>query len=449
VVHPEFRGLGIGAAIARHLTVFADKHWDINGYKPILIEVIASMTDYHRFFEYAGFVEAGRTKGTSRVFRPKYGNGSFESRPNSQNYKFFSPLGPKPYLVYPLGIEMTTLLREKKLIADEQIRVSRPPATLRKSIKVTNTSVSYRTKNIVTPRAKEIGTVFGLNGSQLRFPVLNRFNCEILPGDVVLVAGASGSGKSTLIRLLTTPLEALKKTLNIEGTRIVPRREKIAVLNETNRSRKPLIEIVGKSLGESVALLNTAGLAEAHLYLKTPDQLSEGQRYRFAIAELCDSGKPLWVADEFASKLDPITAAIVAKGLRKLAYSQGATLVLAAPHIEHFVESLCPTQIIQLSWGGKALAFAARICLKVEKGRVRLWVINRSLSPLTAVRIVVTNTFGGSRMLLKPSDLGPRSSGPVVDLPVSAFRAGDVLRVSSNEGVGDVLFVSGKDRQDL
>lgn len=442
VVHPEFRGLGIGAALARHLTSFAENHWDINGYKPVLIEVIASMTDYHRFFEFAGFVEAGRTKGTARVFRPKYGNGSFEGRPNAKNYKFFSPLGPKPYLVYPLGSEMRSLLKEKRIISDLPIELCKPRPTLKNPIKATNASIGYRSRNLYTSRAKEIGIVFGLNGSQSRFPVLSEFNCTIQPGDVVLVTGASGSGKSTLMKLLTTPLATLRKALNVKGTRTIPPTRSIAILNETSRSRKPLIDMVGRSLHEGVALLNTAGLAEAHLYLKSANEISEGQRYRFAIAQLCDSRKPVWVADEFASKLDPLTAAIVAKGLRRVAYFEGATVILAAPHVEHFLNSLCPNQVVHLSWGGKASTFAAKMHFRIEKDRVRLWVDNRGPARLTGVQIVATNSLGDSRLLLKAISVESRSSGPIVDLPLSVFLPGDVIRASSNEGVGDVLYVT-------
>ena len=63
--------------------------------------------------------------------------------------------------------------------------------------------------------------------------------------------------------------------------------------------------------------------------LRTPQELSDGQRYRFALA-LAIARKPQWiVADEFAALLDRTTAKVIAHNVRRLADRYGIGFVLA------------------------------------------------------------------------------------------------------------------------
>ncbi len=157
--------------------------------------------------------------------------------------------------------------------------------------------------------------------------------------------GATGE-KRTLVKFLTRHSEQVTSLMDIQGEARGVDHTQVATLDTNWDNSLPLIDQIGKSTREAIALLNGVGLAEAHLYLKRPCQISDGQRYHFAVARLCDSKKPLWVADDFASTLDPVTAAIVAKGLRKISWKLGSTLVLAAPHAEHFVDSLLFTPYV-------------------------------------------------------------------------------------------------------
>jgi len=97
VIHPDFRGLNLGVLMAKHLVNYAHEYWDINHYMPIMVEVIAAMTDYHSFFEKAGFIKVGYTTGyKGKSIIPKYGNGSFATRDPSE-YKFMENQRQKPY----------------------------------------------------------------------------------------------------------------------------------------------------------------------------------------------------------------------------------------------------------------------------------------------------------------------------------------------------------------
>jgi len=65
---------------------------------------------------------------------------------------------------------------------------------------------------------------------------------------------------------------------------------------------------------------------------------------------MIDSGKKFWLADEFCSTLDRITAKVVAFNIQKLARRSGATLVVATTHTD-LEADLCPSVLIRKGWG--------------------------------------------------------------------------------------------------
>jgi ABC-type transport system involved in cytochrome c biogenesis ATPase subunit len=161
-----------------------------------------------------------------------------------------------------------------------------------------------------------VSEAFGLGVDESRtFQVLD---CEIIirPGDVVYITGDSGSGKSVLLR-------ALKADLGSEAG-------DMALCHAA--SDQPLIETVGQTVEEGLELLSRVGLNDAFLFLRTYNQLSDGQKYRYRLAKLIESGCPWWLCDEFCSTLDRDTAKIVAFNVQKLARALGKTVVVATTH---------------------------------------------------------------------------------------------------------------------
>ena len=129
--------------------------------------------------------------------------------------------------------------------------------------------VAYETAVQLTPRTIIVTDAFGLGVDQeQKFEVLDT-ELQIGPQDIVYVTGDSGSGKSVLLR-------AIKKDLGDEA---------IDMADVHVDPDKPLIETVGATVEEGLELLSKVGLNDAFLFLRTYDQLSDGQKYRYRLAK--------------------------------------------------------------------------------------------------------------------------------------------------------------------
>ena len=167
-----------------------------------------------------------------------------------------------------------------------------------------------------------------------RFVIYRDFELHLKPGDIVYITGDSDSGKSAL-------LKAIKADLGEKA---------IDIAEVAWDEDRPLIEQVGGSFEEGLRLLCRVGLNDAFLFLRRPRELSDGQRYRFRLAKLLESGKLYWICDEFCSTLDRTTARIVAYNIQKQARRAGATLIAATTHTD-LEEDLNPSIRIHKGWG--------------------------------------------------------------------------------------------------
>jgi ABC-type lipoprotein export system ATPase subunit/GNAT superfamily N-acetyltransferase len=61
IVHPEFRGLGLGTALVRHTMEYARDYWNVKGKTPWVVEAVAEMSRHHPFFEKGGLQFVGFT----------------------------------------------------------------------------------------------------------------------------------------------------------------------------------------------------------------------------------------------------------------------------------------------------------------------------------------------------------------------------------------------------
>jgi ABC-type ATPase with predicted acetyltransferase domain len=176
-------------------------------------------------------------------------------------------------------------------------------------------------------RASVVMDHFGIDFEQGRHVIAEQLPLPAEPGQIVLFTGESGSGKSSLLRAAAAELEA-------GGRRVLH-------LDQLVWEERILVDLLPLEIEQTLQLLAACGLGEAQLLLRTPAELSDGQRYRFRLA-LALAQRPDWIAaDEFTATLDRRLAKVVAFNLRRLAARMGTGFLLATTHDE-VTEDLAP-----------------------------------------------------------------------------------------------------------
>lgn len=207
----------------------------------------------------------------------------------------------------------------------------------------------YSHPPIRSDRAAEVARWFDLPAAPqtTHFPLApaerQRLTRALIPktGEITLLTGASGAGKSSLLRWICAS-----------------RRQAID-LSALPLPDAPLVDCFGDApLRNVLLLLSRVGLSEAWTYLRTPSELSDGQRWRLRLALAMHqlnsaerkSKTPLLIADEFANPLDRITAAIVASALRRMIDHHRAAAIVATSH-DDLIEALAPNRIARCDFG--------------------------------------------------------------------------------------------------
>ena len=186
-----------------------------------------------------------------------------------------------------------------------------------------------------TRRVLDVAEMFGLGLDDKQFTVLDGLKLDIKQGDVVYITGQSGSGKSTVLKELRQEYEK--------------RGVKVAVASEIEMIDQPIVDQIypgNKLLSKTLELFSFVGLSDANLFLRKPSELSDGQRYRFMLAKMIESGAQVWMADEFLALLDRVTAKVIAYNIQKIARKVGATLIVATTHRD-MVDDLAPDLYIE------------------------------------------------------------------------------------------------------
>jgi len=416
VVYPELRGLGLSRLLLEHAFRYAKTHWQVGMFKPYFIEITADMLKYLPFAEKAGMHFIGFTEGNLKRIRTdmayilkNYGrvekreilkeesvgivdlqvsyasklkhmvdNGgpnlktalklmNFRGNTvNSSQYQALHQLLRFPKPTYLRGLtpraEQFVTSRAKTLGVkkhDFEVHIPIKPISSPLVLRDLTLRVTARLKQ--TKKTRAIQEAFGIKPEQLEYPLISNLTLQVKPKSTVLIIGPSGSGKTLLLSAILGKVRQFRahpsSRIRIDGDLLIPENMRIGTL-ERLPSEKPIVELFGgKSINRAIYLLNMAGLSEAYLYLKRFSELSAGQQYRAMIAKMIDRERNIWIADEFCSTLDAISAHIVAENIKKLSTKFGATLLVAAAHWTYFVEALKPDVVVYLMSGREHRVF--------------------------------------------------------------------------------------------
>lgn len=410
VVYPELRGLGLSRLLLEHAFQYARRHWQIAGLKPYFIEITADMLKYLPFAEKAGMAFVGYTEGNLKRLQKdmQYILGNYQrvkkreilreesagivdlqvsyaaklkgivdnggpnlrtalrlmnfkgDRVSSTQYAVLHELLRLPKPTYLKGLTGRSERFVQKRVRELKVQPAAFEADihikpLKSSVVLSDVTLSVRSRVRQTAKSRAVQEAFGIKPEHLNYPVISNLSLEIAPRSTILIMGPSGSGKTLLLSAIAGHLgksrQLTTSRIILSGSVRLPGGVKVGKLRRISDNR-PLVELFGRrDIKRAIYVLNMAGLSEAYLYLRRFDELSAGQQYRAMIAKMVDAERNLWVADEFCSTLDPLTAYTVAHNLKKLSQKFGATLIVAAPHCNHFVRALRPTTVVYLMSG--------------------------------------------------------------------------------------------------
>uniref|UniRef100_A0A7C4LLM7 ABC transporter domain-containing protein n=1 Tax=Schlesneria paludicola TaxID=360056 RepID=A0A7C4LLM7_9PLAN len=179
----------------------------------------------------------------------------------------------------------------------------------------------------VTAHAAVVMDHFGIGFETGRHVIADRLALPISAGDSVCFTGPSGSGKSSLMRAAAEQLARAASPSAATASH-----GGVVWCDRLDLGEQLLVDGLGLPAAEALPLLAACGLGEAQLLLRTPAELSDGQRYRFRLAKAL-ACRPRWlVADEFTAALDRTLARVIAHNLRKLTRRMQVGCLLATTH---------------------------------------------------------------------------------------------------------------------
>lgn len=197
------------------------------------------------------------------------------------------------------------------------------------------------------------------------FQALKNIDLTINDGEFVVIVGLSGAGKSTLIRSINLMVRPNAGELLVDGDNILKYNEnqlrklrtKVGMIFQQHNLVKRLTvfrNVLTGRLGQIGTFKSILGLfsqKDRHLAFESltkvgieekayqrADQLSGGQQQRVSIARALTQQPKIILADEPVSSLDPPTAHIVMKDLKRINTEEKITTIVNLHAIDLAIE---------------------------------------------------------------------------------------------------------------
>jgi uncharacterized protein len=202
----------------------------------------------------------------------------------------------------------------------------------------------HRRRPPISHRARRACAMFGLQPEVVGRTIVAgcraaaaEVDRDLRPGQIALVTGPSGSGKSTILRLLAAHLRESNQRV------IVPP-------SPASLPDAALVDQFDQPLDTTLRLLARAGLADATVFALHPAELSDGQRWRLALAHAVAAGErdhdSTIILDEFASTLDRLTARCISRTLARWVHASGRARAVCATAHDDLLDSLAPSLLV-------------------------------------------------------------------------------------------------------
>ncbi|MGB0965712.1 MAG: heme ABC exporter ATP-binding protein CcmA [Litorivicinus sp.] len=195
-----------------------------------------------------------------------------------------------------------------------------------------------------------------LNIEQIRIErdervLLDGFDLQAQPGELIQIAGPNGAGKSTLLRAIAGLYSDCSGLIQIQGESAASERRRRVLMwtalagvkarLDARQNLKWLMDLRGDQ-GDLDGLLAQVGLCGWEDALA--GTLSTGQARRIALASLYANDAPVWLLDEPFNAIDVQGQALLAQRIRER-LSQGGVVLLATHHTP---SDLMPDQVLEL-----------------------------------------------------------------------------------------------------
>ncbi len=208
-------------------------------------------------------------------------------------------------------------------------------------------------------------TYFSLDRGIVR--AVNEVSFDVKEGEIFGIIGVSGAGKTTTSKIVSGLLKPTTGSIDvrigdewIDMTQLGPDKKGratkyIGVLHQEYSlyPHRNVIDNLTESIGldlpvelgerKAIQTLMTAGFTEKkaqEILTKMPDELSEGERHRVAMAQVLIKEPRILVFDEPTGTMDPVTKIEVAKSILHARKELGETFVIVS-HDMDFVAQVC------------------------------------------------------------------------------------------------------------